>query len=115
VCVLIVEDDALAAEALQISLEDAGYDTVAPAGSVAAAFDQIEHNAIGAALLDINLGGELVFPVADELALRGVPFVFVTAFRHADIPPAHRGRPVVAKPFRDYDVLNGLANALEPD
>jgi CheY-like chemotaxis protein len=71
--VLIVEDDALAAEALQMSLEDAGYGTVTPADSVASALDRIEQHDVDAALLDIHLGGELVFPVADRLAARGVP------------------------------------------
>lgn len=113
--VLIVEDDALAAEALQMSLEDAGYGTVAPADSVAAALDAIEHLAVDAALLDIHLGGELVFPVADELAARGVPFVFVTSYGRADIPVEHRDRPLVAKPFHDYEVLSGLADALDAD
>lgn len=111
--VLIVEDDALAAEALQMSLEDAGYGTLAPADSVAAALDTIEHHDIDAALLDIHLGGELVFPVADKLAACGVPFVFVTSYGRGDIPVEHRDRPLVAKPFHDYEVLSGLADALD--
>jgi CheY-like chemotaxis protein len=115
VCVLIVEDDALAAEALQMSLEDAGYGTVAPADSVATALRTIERHEVDAALLDIHLGSELVYPVADELASRGVPFVFVTSYRRADIPARHRDRPLVAKPFHDHEVLNGLADALDPD
>ncbi|UYN95221.1 MAG: response regulator [Enhydrobacter sp.] len=110
--VLIVEDDALAAEALQMNLEDAGYGTVAPAESVQAALTSLERHAVDAALLDIHLRGELVFPVADELAARGVPFVFVTSQRRSTIPSRHRDRPVVAKPFQDQELLSGLAQAL---
>src|SRR5262245_39392190 len=96
--VLIVEDDDLAAEALQLSLEDAGYLALAPVASVRTALKSLKENSIDAALLDVNLGGELVFPVADALAARGVPFAFVSACRRADIPPEHRHRPLVAKP-----------------
>ncbi len=113
--VLIVEDDALAAEALQMSLEDAGYGTVPPADSVASALAAIQRLTIDVALLDIHLGGELVFPVADELASRGVPFVFVSSYRRSEIPPRHRDRPLVAKPYHDYELLNGLADVLADD
>jgi CheY-like chemotaxis protein len=112
--VLIVEDDDLAAEALQVSLEDAGYLPLAPAASVATALESLKSNTVDAALLDINLGGELVFPVADALASRGVPFVFVSAYPRTDIPPEHRDRPLVSKPFRDAELLGGLAGVLAP-
>lgn len=112
--ILIVEDDNLAAEALQVSLEDAGYLTLAPAASVATALECLKRNTVDAALLDINLGGELVFPVADALAARGVPFVFVSACTRSDIPPEHRDRPIVTKPFHDTELLGGLADALAP-
>jgi CheY-like chemotaxis protein len=112
--VLIVEDDGLAAAALQVSLEDAGYLPLAPAASVATALECLKRNSVDAALLDINLGGELVYPVADALASRGVPFVFVSGCARADIPPEHRDRPLVAKPFQDAELLGGLAGVLAP-
>jgi DNA-binding response OmpR family regulator len=110
--VLIVEDDWLMAEALQMSVEHAGYVSLSPADSVDSALEAIDRESVDVALLDVNLGGELVFPVADKLASRGVPFVFVTAYPETAIPAEHRHRPLVSKPFRDSELLGGLERAL---
>jgi hypothetical protein len=58
-----------------------------------------------AALLDIHLAGEPVFPVADVLAERGVPFAFVTGYGKDELPPVYRDRPLLQKPFRPRAVL----------
>ena len=110
--VLIVEDDHLLAEALQVSLQHAGCVALEPADSVAGAFKAMERCEVDVALLDVRLHGELVFPLADALASRGVPFVFVTSHPRRDIPQQHRFRPFISKPFRDADLLGGLKQAL---
>jgi hypothetical protein len=61
-------------------------------------------------LLDVNLGGELAFPVAERLDAETVPFVFATGYGRKGIPPVWAGRPVIQKPF-DIDVLT---DALKP-
>jgi len=95
--VLIVEDSYLLAQILEDMLTDAGAQVVAIAPSVAIALAAIERSAIDVACLDIELGSETSFPIADALALRGIPFVFVSA-READVvPAAHRHRPFVSK------------------
>ena len=78
-------------------LTDAGAHVVAIAPSVAIALKAIERNTIDVACLDIDLGFETSFPVADALAMRGIPFVFVSACDSDVVPPVHRHRPFVSK------------------
>jgi len=110
--VLIVEDDALLGMAMGVCVEDAGYALAGLARSVEAALVTLTHETVDAALLDINLQGELVYPVANALADRGVPFVFVTAHPSTDIPEKHRHRPVVPKPYYDAAICAALASVL---
>lgn len=78
--VLIVEDEALVAIDLQFALEDAGAEVLGPAMSLSVALAVAEHAAhIDCALLDVDLAGHDVFPVAMVLQQRGVPFIFHTA------------------------------------
>ena len=95
--VLIVEDSYPLALTLEDMLTDAGAHVVAIAPSVAIALKAIERNAIDVACLDIDLGFETSFPIADALAMRGIPFVFVSACDSDVVPPAHRHRPFVSK------------------
>ena len=95
--VLIVEDSYLLARTLEDMLTDAGADVVAIAPSVANALEAMERHTIDIACLDINLGPETSFAVADALAMRGIPFVFVSACDSGVVPPAHRHRPFVSK------------------
>ena len=110
--VLIVEDDALLASAIGLCVEEAGYEVAGKARSVDTALSMLAHEKVDAALLDINLRGELVFPVANALAERGVPFVFVTAYGGTLIPDRHRDRPVVLKPYYDAALCAALASVL---
>jgi CheY-like chemotaxis protein len=112
--VLIVEDDAVLGAALGLCVEEAGYAVAGFAQSVDAALAELGRQPIDAALLDINLQGELVYPVAQALAQRGVPFVFVTAGPRSAIPEAYRNRPVVPKPYYDAALCAALASMLPP-
>ena len=95
--VLIVEDSYLLALTLEDMLTEAGAAVVAIAPSVAVALQAMGQQTIDIACLDINLGYETSFPVADALAMRGIPFVFVSAYEPDVVPPAHRHRPFVGK------------------
>ena len=112
--VLIVEDDAALGEAIGLCVEDAGYAVAGFAQSVEAALAELGRQPIDAALLDINLQGELVYPVAHALAELGVPFVFVTAKPPSEIPEAYRNRLVVPKPYYDAALCAALASVLPP-
>ncbi|CAN5364087.1 response regulator [soil metagenome] len=110
--VLIVEDDVLLGMAIGACVEDAGYEVAGLARSVDAALATLCHETVDAALLDVNLQGELVYPVANALAERGVPFVFVTAHPPKDIPEKHRHRPLVPKPYYDAAICAALESVL---
>ena len=110
--VLIVEDDAALCEAIGFCVEQAGYEVVDCAQSVDAALAMLGKRTIDAALLDINLQGELVYPVANALAERGVPFTFVTAKPASEIPEQYRHRPLVPKPYYDAALCAALASML---
>jgi CheY-like chemotaxis protein len=112
--VLIVEDDVLLGMAIGVCVEDAGYAVAGLARSVDAALETLSHETVDAALLDVNLEGELVYPVANALAERGVPFVFVTAQQVGDLPERYRHRPIVPKPYYDAAICAALASVLPP-
>jgi len=98
---LVVEDEALVALMLEELLEGFGCDVVGVAGTLSKGLALVgdESLAIDGALLDINLGGEKVFPVAERLAARGVPFIFCTGYGAGGLPPNFAGVPTLAKPY----------------
>jgi DNA-binding response OmpR family regulator len=101
--VLIVEDEALVAMMFKDGLLDAGAKVIGPADCVKEALLLIETAAadggLNAAVLDINLQGAAVSPVADRLAALGVPFVFATGYGEDCDRGLHTARPLLAKPF----------------
>ncbi|WP_168990379.1 response regulator [Aureimonas flava] len=109
--ILLVEDDALIAQPLAERLEDAGATVVGPAGTIEEAIALIARvPGIDAALLDVNLGGEMSYPVAYDLARRGVPFVFLTAYDPSLVAARFRDVPVFAKPSDLTQVLEALGS-----
>jgi DNA-binding response OmpR family regulator len=100
--VLVVEDETMIAMFLDDMLTDLGCNVVGPAGAVAPALALIEANGhlLDGALLDVNLRGELAYPIADALTLWGIPFVFVTGCAAGGIEARYAAIPAVTKPFR---------------
>src|SRR5215471_8783716 len=84
--VLVVEDDYLVAMDIARALERAGAEVIGPAPAVEAALVALEQTVPDGAILDVNLGGEMAFPVADALMALGVPFVFATGYDAQVIP-----------------------------
>jgi CheY-like chemotaxis protein len=95
--VLVLEDCALMAEALELMLLEAGADSVDLSYSVSDALEVIGAQPINLACLDIVLGDKDSVAVADQLALRGIPFVFVTAHDAGRLPCRHGRQPLVNK------------------
>jgi DNA-binding response OmpR family regulator len=87
-CVLVVEDEYLIAADLAGVLEDAGANVIGPVGSVREALELVEAfgDRLDGAVLDVNLREERVFPVAEALAERGVPYIFTTGYDSGVIP-----------------------------
>lgn len=113
--VLVVEDEALIALALEDRLRAAGARIVGPFASVQAALAAIDDGqGIDAAILDIKLSEGDVFQVAERLEGMRVPFGFSTGWSEETIPPRYHGAPVWVKPSHDGDIvawLAGLAKA----
>lgn len=97
--VLVVEDDALLALALDMNLASLGCEVVAMASTVQDALPHAQAAAIDGAILDVNLAGERVYPVADALAARNIPFLFATGYGTAGLRDCDRTRPVLQKPY----------------
>lgn len=98
--VLVVEDDFIVAYDMQIMLEEQGARVLGPATSLAEALALLARERPTIAVLDVNLNGEHVFPVADALRAQDVPFVFATAYADDDrlFPQSTRAAPRLAKP-----------------
>jgi len=96
--VLVVEDEWLLADQLEDTLRDLGYAVVGPVPTVLRALTLIESHRPDAALLDVSLRNENSFPIADELAKRSIPFLFLTGYVTPDLPAAFAGCPLMRKP-----------------
>ncbi len=111
--VLVVEDESLVAMLLETILEDMGCTPVGPASNIddgaAMARDTTD---LDAALLDVNVAGRQVFPVAEALKARGVPFVFSTGYGEGGLPDEWRGNPTIQKPFTEAAVRDALMKAM---
>ena len=110
--VLVVEDEALVAMLLETILEDMGCVAVGPAATVDEGLRMAADEAVDAALLDVNVAGRQVFPVAHALKDRGVPFVFSTGYGEGGLPDEWRGQPTLQKPFTEAAVRDALMSAM---
>jgi CheY-like chemotaxis protein len=97
--VLLVEDEALVAMMMQEFLVGLGCCVVGPFATTQAALAAVSDEGLDFAVLDINLGDELVYPVADVLAWRGLPFLFVTGYDVDSVEERFRHVPILQKPI----------------
>ncbi|MBU1539979.1 MAG: response regulator [Alphaproteobacteria bacterium] len=111
--VLVVEDESLVAMLLETILEDMGCTPVGPVATVDEGLAMVAgEGTLDAALLDVNVAGREVFPIADALTARGVPFVFSTGYGEGGLPDAWRGHPTVQKPFTEAAIRDALMKAM---
>jgi PAS domain S-box-containing protein len=97
--VMIVEDEALVALALREALDELGFSVIGPFNRISEAMIALRNNRIDAAVLDVNLGGELIYPLADVLAADHVPFIFITGYGAEEIEPRYAHVPILQKPI----------------
>ena len=108
--ILIVEDEFFLADDLAKALVVAGARVVGPAQTVRQAVDILnDGTAIDAAVLDLNLRGEMSYEVADALKWRDIPFAFTTGYDVGVIPPAYQKVPRWEKPSDPHVVVEQLA------
>ena len=111
--VLIVEDEFLLAMDLKLVLEQHGFRVLGPAATVAEALRMVAATMPDAAILDVNLKGEMVTPVAKTLGAAGVPFVLASAYHHPELlAPELAEAPNVGKPVTERRLLGALTTAL---
>ena len=112
--VLVVEDEMIVVWLLEDMLVDLGCAIVGPANSVNQALAMIDAEAFDAAVLDVNLDGQMSYPVADALTARGMPFVFSTGYDKDTLRDGYRTFPVLQKPFHRSELGDALAKLLTP-
>ena len=108
--VFIVEDEFLIRMLLEEMLGDLGHSVAGSVGSVDEAEALARTVDCDLAMLDINLDGREVYPVADILADRGLPFAFVTGYDNSGLSEAYRHHPTVRKPFQVDDLRRTIAS-----
>jgi len=106
--VLVVEDEMMVSMLIEDMLSDLGCQVVGPASRLDEALELARIGGIDCAVLDVNLGGQPIFPVADLLRERRAPFAFATGYGDAGLRDVDRGTPVLQKPFRESDLARVL-------
>jgi CheY-like chemotaxis protein len=112
--VLVVEDEFLVAMLIEDMLTSAGCVVAGPIPRLSDALDAVDRGTYDAAVLDVNLGGDRVYPVADALSRRNVPFVFITGYGTSGLPGEYAERPRLGKPFKMADLLGMLSSVVAP-
>ena len=107
--ILVVEDELMIRMLLEDMLGELGYTIAAEAARIDEALQAAKNADFDLAILDVNLNGEPISPVADALVARGMPFVFATGYGEQGLPETYRGRPTLKKPFQ----LDGLKQMLQ--
>lgn len=106
--VLIVEDEFLVAIMLEQELQAHGCVTLGPYPTLAEARAATRREQFDLAILDVNLNGEMVYAVADELAERNIPFLFVSGYLATDLPARFRSAPRISKPHEPQRLISEI-------
>jgi PAS domain S-box-containing protein len=96
--ILLVEDEAFVAMMMRDLIAEIGFHVVGPFGKIADAIENLDRHRLVAAVLDVNLAGEKIYPLAEQLSGRGIPFVFVTGYAADAIDDRFASVPVLQKP-----------------
>lgn len=111
--VLVVEDEGAIALLIEEMLEEFGCEVVASVARLAAACEVAGSVQVDLAILDVNLAGERVFPVADILRNRQIPFLFSTGYGASGLPAEYAGCPVLHKPFSQSELQQKIVVTLK--
>ena len=111
--ILVVEDEYYLANELALELADAGAEVLGPAPTIELALAVLKKEAAPhCAILDVNLGGEPVFPLADTLIERGVPVVFTTGYDPDSLPDRFANVPKCGKPINVARITAAIGRAI---
>lgn len=107
--ILVVEDQFLIADDMRRAVAELGGEVVGPCPTVEAAQAVLAERPVDFAILDLNLQGDEVFPVAGELKRRAIPFAFATGYEAWVVPPEFQDRPLLHKPVASKELEKTLA------
>ena len=110
--VLIVEDEYYLADDLTVELRRQGAVVIGPVGTIEEAREQVEQTAFDCAILDMNLRGDMAFPVADRLQEAGIPYVIATGYNSVSMPERFKDVTRVEKPFDPGQVVAAIPLAM---
>ncbi len=111
--IMLVEDEALVGMMMRDMLVDLGYFVVGPFCSVAEARNALDGQSFDCAILDLNLSGEMVYPIASLLETRGIPFMFATGYGSESIDRRFAHVAVIQKPIAPELLDAIIRNRLE--
>ncbi|EJW12193.1 putative response regulator receiver protein [Rhodovulum sp. PH10] len=109
--ILVVEDEIMIRMLLEDMLGDLGYTIAGAVGRIDDAMKLAETGEFDIAILDVNLNGQTVGPVAEIIEGRGLPFVFATGYGERGLPEKFAGRPTLQKPFQQENLSKILSQA----
>ena len=105
---LVAEDEFLVYLALEEELRGNGFVVAGPYSSLFATQEALGREQFDLALLDINMGGEMIWPIADELISRKIPFLFLTGYSAESLPERFRETPRLCKPYDPAELLKQI-------
>lgn len=106
--VLVVEDEYFVANDSARALRDHGARILGPAPDLQRARELLAGENPDVVLLDVNLKGEMVYSLAEELLRRGVPMIFTTGYDASFLPASLRGMPCLQKPIESHDLVRAI-------
>ncbi len=107
--ILLVEDEVMIRMMVADMLEELGYSIAGEAGDIDEGVRLVQSTDFDIAILDVNVNGKVISPVAEAIQLRGLPFVFATGYGVQGLPEKFRDRPTLQKPFQ----IETLARTIE--
>jgi DNA-binding response OmpR family regulator len=107
--VFLVEDEVMIRMMVADMLEELGYKVAAEAGDIAEAMRLAQSTEFDFAILDVNVNGKVISPVADLIKAKGRPFIFATGYGSSGLPEQFRDRPALQKPFQ----IDALSRTIE--
>ncbi|RAI45688.1 response regulator [Rhodoplanes roseus] len=111
--ILVVEDEIMIRMLLEDMLGDLGYTIAGAVGRIDDAVKLAKTGEFDMAILDVNLNGQTVSPVAEILEERGLPFVFATGYGERGLPERFMNRPTLQKPFQQENLSKILSQAFD--